>query len=455
MEKGIIIIIAFVFSIQILISSGYVKIIWFIIGVLIFPTFVYILEKPSISFQRLMIFSLLISILGQNRKWLVLQIKSFPFKSSFVLMFFMLLLIGIADTKINVFYKFYRPLVFFVENFLVLFMTFSFINSKKSAYKVFEYIYFLLFAFTIYGIINWITKQNLYIDILTQTYGTRNVTKDYMNFSLNRFRISSFTDHPIYYGFILTLIILNIANGDNFKPLRNKIFKIILIIMLIINIILVNSRTPMISLIIGGVILYLFNFYYNKKLLIAITSIILIYFAFAFIPNNSIIEQSIDIFNDSRSKVEGSSMDMRMIQLGASIEIFSKSPIYGHGFNFIIEGLGFNSNLDQRTSDTTLFGFESYSYKLLIEQGILGIFAHIVLFWQLLFYFFISKFNRLTYQIRIQCIAQVVAFLIFILGTGDLGTFPIFMAILGINTKIIFLLENINTEKINYGKFIN
>ena len=138
-----------------------------------------------------------------------------------------------------------------------------------------------------------------------------------------------------------------------------------------------------------------------------------------------------------------SSIEMREAQLAASIAVFNLSPIHGNGFEYISENLGFTRDKDTRTSDSDFAGFESYAYVLLIEQGLCGIVGNAVFFASLLF-FQLRLYKKVTpfgKKLIVLNISILLTFLLFIFGTGDIGTFLFMNAIMGMNLKGIMLLR--------------
>jgi hypothetical protein len=86
---------------------------------------------------------------------------------------------------------------------------------------------------------------------------------------------------------------------------------------------------------------------------------------------------------------------------------------------------------------------------LLIEQGSIGIFANLYFFIFLFRYLFKtrSKVDLLGQKLIYLSVSMTITFLIFIIGTGDMGAFMVFMALLGINLKGIQLSLNKKNSK--------
>src|SRR5699024_5633651 len=121
----------------------------------------------------------------------------------------MLLLVGIFDSRLNIFLKFYRPISFYIENFLVVFLTYLYIKSEEDLLFVYRKILLFLTIMCIYGLSNYITQSNEYYSFIVSSYGGRDFASDNMQVGSDvRFRISSVTWHAIYYGFVLSTSLL-------------------------------------------------------------------------------------------------------------------------------------------------------------------------------------------------------------------------------------------------------
>ncbi len=268
---------------------------------------------------------------------------------------------------------------------------------------------------------------------------------DYFTLSTQRFRINSFAWHPIYYGFILSIAILLNLYIYYWKKDENqrKQFNIIMFFLLLINLLLTNSRTPLLAFFAGFSIFFLFAINWNFKFRIILSGCILVCLIVFFVPNSiKLFTESLNTFSSQGSELTGSSVEMRLNQLNASVKIFEKSPLTGNGFDYISEGLGYSSDPSKSKSSDDFAGFESYFFKLLIEQGLCGMIGHAVLFISLFIFFYHSSRKKETIILSILNTAMLTTFLVFIFGTGDMGSFIFFMSIMGVTVKYTMLLNN-------------
>jgi uncharacterized integral membrane protein len=440
---------------QIFFQKGYKKLIWFYFGILFVPSSVTIIS--NISFPRLLILVFFLIFIIQNTT-IKKHFFKFPLWFPLTVVFFCLLSIGLFDERIRNIVKISRPIYYFFENFSAVFLTFFYLRSISDLKRIYNFIILCFLLFGLYGIINYYTKVSLYNSFIADTYKSIDFGNRYSILGDARFRIASFAWHPIYYGLILSFAILILVFTYSQKKLRtfSSFFYLSILVLLCFNLFLTNSRTPLMSLIIGLSFFYFFAIKFGNKVKIALISVIAIFTIVTISPKSfKLIDESIKTFTSQGSKLEGSSLEMREAQMGASVLIFMRNPVFGNGFNYITEDLGFSSDENKRDSDNELQGFESYSYKLLIEQGCIGIFANLFFFIYLFIYLFKTRKNvdELGKKIIYLTMSMTITFLLFIIGTGDMGGFMIFMALLGINLKAIILsqksrnpVRNINNQ---------
>jgi O-antigen ligase len=216
------------------------------------------------------------------------------------------------------------------------------------------------------------------------------------------------------------------------------------IIIIFLNLLFANSRTPLIATVFGLAVFFLLSLNLKAKVAIVIYGTII----FMMISNvpfiQSKIDSSVDIFVSGGQKTEGSTVEMRKRQLAASIKVFKQSPVFGNGLYYIKENLGYIS-AEKNSSAEDFDGFESYAYNLLIEQGLVGILANIIFFGCLSVYFL--KNLAVSKQFAGLGFAIVVLFLIYNIGTGPLNSWIMTMALFGI------LIGSINFS-INFNKVL-
>lgn len=427
--------IAIIFFANIIRTTGVRRLCWFITGLLFFPNQIIVISYPvSIPFHRLLVYSLLISELINYRSF-INNFRKFPLKKITIILYISHILTGVFDERLNVFLKFYRPTFNFIETYFIIFLSYVSINSKSDETKIIKTILSSSICLCLYGIYNYITESNPYDYLINDVYNSRSFFQQFLAHE-GRFRINSFIFHPITYGYIISIFIILLLSTPKDFTTKYKNYYVVTFIMLLINLFLTNSRTPIFVLCFGFV---LHTILINKtsKIFKIITNagiVCSLIYTF-FTPIREKMDSVIDIFETGGVKTAGSNVEMRTTQFALSYTIFLKKPVWGNGFGYITEDLGYSSESDERTSDEELYGFESYIYKLLIEQGAFQIIIIIIFISVLLYYFYVNKrFDRKHSSLGTTFLLM---FIIFSLATGVLGTWIISMTLIGIQIKLI------------------
>ena len=452
MGEILFLLIATVLSVLIWIEKGSKKLPWFFAGVLLFPQTIILLEKPYMPFPRLIIFVLFLTMIFQESN-LWKKYRTFPLHNTINFIFGLLLLIGLVDNRLNFFLKLYRPVYYFAENFLILYLTYHYIRKIEDVAFIYKKILFIFILFSLYGVINYVGGESQYTRFISETYKLIDFGNRYTDIGDARFRISSFAWHPIYYGYLLSVAItLTLFVLYSMKIVtRIRVIYGILLVLLVVNLIWTNSRTPLLAMIAGVMVFFVFGLELKRKLRLALSGLLLVVLVSSLFPSAiTLLDESINTFTAKGSKLEGSSVEMRDMQTLASLKLFVENPYFGHGYGYIFEDLGYSTDSEKKTSSKDFAGFESFAYKLLIEQGLAGIIGFVAFLFSLIRFLIKSRrkgksnIRKLTFF----SIGMVVSFFLFIFGTGDLGAFTFFMALLGINIKAIVLINNGVPQKI-------
>jgi hypothetical protein len=402
--------------------KGTARLILFLIGIMFFQERVNLFHV--VTFHQFLIYILILSECFDPQ--CLKNIKSFPLIIPLTIIFIGYICMGMFNDR--------HP---FITNAKVVFDTFSstflfiylfYSNFKKDTNwkKFYNYILASSLLLCVYGFYSYVTKTDPYDRIITTTYHTTSAFDTYSLELDGRFRINSFVSHPIYYGYLLgVLLLFLLCHFINIS--KQKKISLLVIVFVFANLLLTNSRTPLIATFFGIATFMVLSLNENVKYEIALYSIFICLAVYNVPFIQAKINNSIDIFQSGGEKTNGSSIDMRTKQFDASYAVFLKKPITGNGLGYIVEGLGFNAKDD--TYDSDFKGFESYLYDLLIEQGIIGMVTNAIFFVWVIVYFL--KRRTVSKQLVGLGLGIIVMFLIFIFGTGSMGSWPITMGALG------------------------
>jgi hypothetical protein len=295
----------------------------------------------------------------------------------------------------------------------------------------------------IYGVYCFVTGTNPYITSLSLLFNTKDNNEVFSEMERGGLigKIQSTTSHPMLWSAILSMTLF--ASYVFWINKKNYTYFIFLVV-LIFNLFVCNVRTGIISAILG--VALLFTHFSTRAKLISLSIIV---FVLMLSIDTSLFGRyqpfidSIIYFNDPNQSVGGSSLEMRLIQLGGAVSLWDQGGIvFGNGF-------GWCGNYYALYGDhPILLGFESIIYVLLIENGLLGVFMYGFLYFSLYkinwnLYVSLTKRQKTEFWL---INSFITSYIIFIIITGQFG-FNIFLIFLVLMLlKVRLNLKNDDTE---------
>lgn len=407
----IIILLILICGYNIIKNTGQKRLNWFICSIMLFSSSIIIWNKPQIPCHRFFIICFWLSVLRQKEY----RLKSFPLKIPLIIYVIGFLIIGFNSPYLNIFYKIYKPLALLLDTYLILLLTCYGIKNESFYSKA---IVNTLFFVTIYGVITFIIRSNPIQEFISSTFGNSLLSDYYWG---ERIRICSTWSHPISYGFICSTLFYELL------PFIRKRKVKILLLLLFINVLICGSRTSLAAFLLMGGIYIMFRYNISKSIIMALIIITLAIPVYLFVP---IVQEKVDsiiLTAKGEDNVQGSSLEMRDAQTEAALLITSEYPIFGHGYDYIQEGLGYGT--DNFKGDWRLLGFESYIYVILIERGFFGLVIEIIILLSILTYAYRKrKINRKDCSFIIAC---CIGYIFFSVSTGTLDTKIITLFMIG------------------------
>lgn len=331
--------------------------------------------------------------------------------------------------------KYFVTLIGFLLDYILIGLLFNHIQFKNVDIAFFDKIFYTITAIVIlYAFYNYIFQTNPY-----QAY-ISSVQKKHINFSeyfvndsrgVLKGRVSSTFPHPLMLGQVLLLVISYII-----YKLKNGLYKWLTLFIIISVVFLTGSRSAIVPVIMT-IIIYIFSFKKNllKKNIIVIGAIFAL--AMVLIPQSYIdtIQSLVTFWDKSQSDnmgIQGSTTNMRNIQLQSAIQTLDSDIIIGRGRGYI--SLYGHKHPEMR-------GYESIIFTELFENGLIGLILflifYILLYIKLLKY---AKSKRNKYRVHSLCIP----FLLCGIMTGyQYGMFTIYIIF------YILTLYNIINEETN------
>lgn len=419
--------IAFVF---ILITLGGVKkslILYIAIKPFLLPTFS-LLDVPGVPLIDVDRVLMIILSLGFILEYFTFPRGLYPKKIPLlkIIIYFTLLLFIIVIRSVIGFGTSLGYLInYFFENILILFLVWHYFNDEATFFKVLKIIIVVSLIVNIYGIFNFISNTNPFIDYFESSSHRKLISiYDEIEYRFGFNRAQSTFNHPMVYGaYNVFIFMLSLAV---FLQKKNKLnYNILAMVLAIIGIFITNSRSPIIFLFISTAYFFMISNIIRKKvfqllpLMVLISTVLYITVPFVGDLINGILNP------DSAG---GSTLDMRVVQFFASLYYFNQFPLSGFGLGKVRE-------LNLTRIDTELHGIESFLFQIMIDGGIVGIIAYSILFVGI--FMAVKKLGRsfkggFYKNLNIGLKGIILGYIAFIFATGPLATFQWFFLFVGL-----------------------
>lgn len=419
------IIISFFCGLMIAMSKGQKRFDWLVCSILLVSLSVILIQKPQLPSHRFFVLCFWISVIYRKEY----RGKAYPMTIPLILYAVGMYIIGYHAQELSTFSKIWKPTSTLIDTYLIGLLLYYGSDKIKINSKP---IIFTLYIVTLYGIFTLITRSNPYIDLI-EGGDNAMLSSDYL-FG-DRLRITSTWGHPISYGFVCGMFFYLLL--PYWK--ENKIMQ--LEILLAFNMLVSGSRTAFAAFILMGGMYVLLRYKVGKSLVVGVWTLVvcaLLYFTVPLVQSK--IDQLVATINGT-DQTNGSSTDMRLDQTDAALFIFAQTPVYGHGLDYVQEQLMPNNQMYWQQG-LHFYGFESYSYIILIERGILGVIIELVM-WISMIVYALRKRKKFI-QESAYIISLLVGFIFFALSTGILGTLEILMIYIGISMNRMYSMQKNN-----------
>lgn len=410
----------------------------FLLSILIIPKNACIIG--GIKFNIVLL--LLVTIITYIQKKKIL-IANNPFYKSVLFYFVTTLFIIFFSREISLSNQISFLVKKWIEMFWLGLLSWNIFKTNHDYKRFIKKMYYCIIILSLYGIFEYIVKTNIYLDIFIKSFPDTIVDASAFiteQRGILSGRIRGTTEHPLDWGQRFTLLFMFFfIIRKEFK--KNKF--ILLETLIFINIVLTGSRSSIIPIVIF--LIYVTIHYYKKHLKKLLTIIItlfscLLIFSNSFKENETIktIQAFIYFWDEEKSNdvgIKGSSVSMRIDQLEEATYAIGNNFYYGFGYGYV-------TNMeDDHYLKAFLFGFESIILKILVEQGIIGLFCYIIMF-----YIFIrishSYLKKATSNYNILMVNSFIfSYFISLLLTGERRSFQLFFFLL------IIIVNYLKTRK--------
>lgn len=385
-------------------------------GLLFFPHIVAFRNSPYISPHTLLLYIPLFVEYFKDPTNYKRAIKDFPLKLPLLILCLTscATALHISGSPIKNLYDIFR---FIFDTYAFFFLAYWF-GLQIPAKKIITLCFIPIAIFACLGVIEFMIGANYPYKMICSSFPIYQGLYD-LNSSVSlsqdwRSRICITTHHPnTLTPILLSLIFLLLPT------IKNEAFKYKLLFGVLFALVFIaGSRTGMLCLI------GLFAIYATRKTPIMIK--ITIIFAFVVFLSYQIYN-IIDYFNAGN----GSTLTMRMDQLLYALVMFFQDPIFGNGTGYMAENIfELDAYGEKKLVDRSIGALESFLFRLLIDFGIIGVVAQLILIGFLAFYFFK---RRKEYTAALGGLYITIATYMFVFLAGDsAGSFRFTFLTLGL-----------------------
>lgn len=304
------------------------------------------------------------------------------------------------------------------------------IHNQKDLMLLFRLILVSVIIMSIFALWNFITVHSVYVDWLFQGKKVADYLEDAGNMYSNssRFRVQGTFHNAFDYGYTCLACLLLFLYGRSIHVVKKSHFLIVLFCTLF-GIVTCGCRTLLITSLIS---LMVYGFvYYNIRRYLMYIGIFLIFFLFLsnFIPGIDYMYTSVLSVFSNDTNIQGSSIDMRLLQFYSVMGYVQDHLLYGRGVGFFANDLGFAGGRAGLV-DKSLFGMEGSYLMSILETGFVGT----ILYFGIIAIFLWWSFSLIKTNRKNACLllSVIIAFLVFGLLTGELRSAFITFLIAGI-----------------------
>ena len=302
----------------------------------------------------------------------------------------------------------------------------------QSELPVLQVSLYCLIVLTAFGALNYIQKNAIFVNALTE--GKTSMIQEDVSLGdvyteSSRFRVQSMFKSAFDYGYICTALLILHLHGW-YRGVEGKIAFAIALACCSFGILICGCRIVWVSAIFSIACYSMWVFQMNRNVMYGIIAVILLIVSYNTIPAvEEKVNQVTDVFVED-SETGGSSIQMRMMQYVSVL-------IHTEGNEWLGLGKGYwaHSYAEDKESVSGLYGVESVILQYLLEQGIIGLILWATFYSIIFFYFWRNRTKRKA--ITGLGASTLTLYLVYSIGTGELGSVYPTMLLLGMTMKMI------------------
>lgn len=305
-------------------------------------------------------------------------------------------------------------------------------KDEKSLKPVLRISLYCLIVLTFFSVLNYIQKNAMFVNALTEGKTSmiqEDVSLGNVYTESSRFRVQSMFKSAFDYGYICAALLILHLHGW-YRGLEGKIEFAIALACCSFGILICGCRIVWVGAFFSIACYSKWVFQLNRNVMYGMIAMILMIMSYYTIP---VVEDKVnkvtDIFVEN-SETRGSSIQMRISQY--MVVLFQTE---GHEWLGLGKGYWGHTYAEDKESVSGLYGVESVILSYLLERGIIGLILW-ASFYAVIFYYFWR--NHIRRKAITGLGASVLTlYLVFAIGTGELGSVYPTMLLLGMTIKMI------------------
>ena len=306
------------------------------------------------------------------------------------------------------------------------------VKDEKSLKPVLQVSLYCLIVLTFFGVLNYIEKNAIFVNALAE--GMKSTASEDIAFGdfyteNARFRVQSMFKYPFDYGYICVAILILHLHGYH-RHLESIRAFVIALVCCLFGILTCGCRIVWVGAIFSIACYSMWVFRLSRNVMYGIIAVILLIIAYNTVPAvEDKVNKVTDIFVEN-SETGGSSIQLRMSQ-------YLYVLVYTEGNEWLGLGEGYWSHTYAEDPDSVygLAGVESVILKYLLERGIIGLVLWAMFYTIIFFYFWRNRKRRKA--LTGLGVSILALYLVFSIGTGELGSVYPTMLLLGMAMKMI------------------
>lgn len=306
------------------------------------------------------------------------------------------------------------------------------VKNEKSLKPILQVSLYCLIVLTFFGVLNYISKSAMFVNALTEGR-TSNILDDVALGDVfiedDRFRVQSMFNSPFDYGYICAAILLLHLHGW-YQRLKSKTEFIIAIACCSFGILTCGCRIVWVSAIFSFICYSMWVFKLNRNVIYGMIAVMLLILSYNTVP---VVEEKVNQMTDvfvKDSETEGSSIQLRMSQ-------YMYVAIHAEGHEWLGLGKGYWEYMHTKDPESVrgLYGVESVILQTLLERGIIGLVLWAAFYTVIFLYFWRNRIRRK--KLTGLGVSILTLYMVFSIGTGELGSVYPTMLLLGFVIKAI------------------